>query len=120
MVPSADLASLSHEIVLIGGGVLILLLDAFLPSSRRLSNPLAILTVVVAALMPWSPVPASTSFSSLLIQDGITMFASLAILVATLLCLLASRGYLERERLAPAEYYALLLWCAAGMLLMKR
>ncbi len=34
--------------------------------------------------------------------------------------LLASQGYLRRERILSGEYHALLLWCAAGLLLMLR
>ena len=42
------------------------------------------------------------------------------ILLATVLCLLASHGYLRREGILSGEYHALLLWCAAGLLLMLR
>ena len=46
--------------------------------------------------------------------------ASLVILLATGLCLLASQGYLRREGILSGEYHALLLWCASGLLLMLR
>ena len=42
------------------------------------------------------------------------------ILLSTALCLLASQGYLRRERILSGEYHALLLWCATGLLLMLR
>jgi NADH-quinone oxidoreductase subunit N len=42
------------------------------------------------------------------------------VLVATGLSLLASQGYLRREKILSGEYHALLLWCATGLLLMLR
>ena len=120
LVPSADLATLSRELILIGAGVLILLLDAFIPSSRRVAHLLALAGVVVAALIPTSVVPPSTSFANLLVNDGLTTLLSLVVLLVTFLAILASQAYLRRERLWPAEYYTLLLWCAAGTMLMMR
>jgi len=118
-VPSADLVALSRELVLAGGAVFILLLDAFVPRLRRLSLPLALLVVLTAGLMPWS-VPESSGFGGLLVQNDITMAFGTIVLVTTLLSILASNGFLRRHGLPPGEYAALLLWCAAGMLLMMR
>ena len=54
-------------------------------------------------------------------QDGVTSILGVVILIATFLCLLASNGYpAPRAVSAPAEYTAILLWCAAGTLLMLR
>lgn len=118
-VPSTDLMALSREMVLVGGAVFILLLDAFVPRLRRLSIPLALLVVVVAGMLIWT-VPESTSFGGLLVQNEITQAFGSIVLVAAVLSLLASNGFLRRYGLPPGEYAALLLWCAAGMLLMLR
>ena len=119
-VPSADLLGLSRELLLVAGGVVILLLDAFFPRARTAAVPLALLTVLGAAALPTGGDTPTPSFGALLTQDGVTSLLGVVILIATFLCLLASNGYLRRERLAPAEYTAILLWCAAGTLLMLR
>jgi NADH-quinone oxidoreductase subunit N len=115
-----DLASVWPELALSGAGVLLLLLDAFLPALRRLLTPLALAGCAVSAWAAWTRVPAGSSFGGLLLWDGVTQFAALVALLSTALCVLASDGYLRRERILGGEYHALLLWCAAGVLLMLR
>ncbi len=119
-IPAGDLAGLLPELVLSGAGVLVLLADAFVPALRRLANPLALVGTLVAAWAALAAAPAAASFGGLLESTPITLAASLIVLVATAICLLASSGYIARERLGGAEYHALLLWCATGMLLMIR
>ena len=50
--------------------------------------------------------------------DGFAVFAQTVVLVATLLALLLSVGYLKREHLEGPEYFALMLCSATGMMLM--
>jgi NADH-quinone oxidoreductase subunit N len=115
-----DLASLWPEIVLSGTGVVLLLLDAFLPALRRLLTPLALGGCALAAWAAWARVPAGGSFGGLLAWDGVTQFGTMIALVSTALCILASDGYLRRERILGGEYHALLLWCVSGVILMLR
>jgi NADH-quinone oxidoreductase subunit N len=126
-----DLISLLPELILCGGGVLILLADAVAPGLRRAWTAVAL---VVTALAGWGacsawltlaggPGDANASFKScngMLETSRITFAFSLLVLLATGLCVLASDNYLRRERIQGGEYYALLLWCATGMLLMLR
>jgi len=65
-------------------------------------------------------VPAGESWHGLLVADGFTTAVSLVVLLSTALCVLASDGYLRRERIMAGEYHALLLWCACGLLFMLR
>src|SRR5882724_2416190 len=114
-----DLQSLFPEVVLVLGGILLLLLDAFGPSLRRGFTGIALLVTAVAA---WAvtEIPYGTSCNHLLESTGATRALSLVVLLATFLSLLASQGYLQRERILSGEYHALLLWCATGLLLMLR
>jgi len=120
LTPSADLVAVAHELVLVGGGIVLLLLEAFAPRLRRVTMPLASLTVLATLAIPWNPLARTTSFAGLLESTGVTMTLSVIILIATLISILASGEYLRRYHLASGEYAALLLWCAAGMLLMLR
>lgn len=114
-----ELISLLPEMVLCGGGVLLLLLDAVAPGLRRIFTPLAVLVTVAAGLMVQTvmPYPGPVSgFHGLLETSPVTAGFSLVVLLATLLSLLASDGYLRREGILAGEYHALLLWCACGLL----
>ncbi len=115
-----EIAALAPEIVLTAGGVLLLLLDAFAPGLRRAWTPLALACVAAAGWTAWARLPHGASFDGLLEASPVTLGFSLVVLVATALALLASDGYLRRERILAGEYHALLLWCAVGLLLMLR
>jgi len=122
----ADWMLLLPEIVLCGGGVLVMMLEAISPALRRGFMALSLLTTAVAAWAVYWVTPGHTvtgaeaTFHGLLETSPTTAAFSYVILIATGLCLLASQGYLRRERILAGEYHSLLLWCAAGLLLMLR
>ncbi|HLX08213.1 MAG TPA: NADH-quinone oxidoreductase subunit N [Thermoanaerobaculia bacterium] len=118
-----DLVSLLPELILCGGGVLILLLDAVAPGLRRAWTAAALAVTAAAAWgagSAWTAIGSIRTCNGMLETGPITVAFSLIVLTATALCLLASDSYLRRERILSGEYHALLLWCAAGMLLMLR
>ena len=120
-----DWALLLPEIVLCGGGIVLLLLDAIAPSMRRAYTPIAVLVTLASGwacftAMAGSPADAMSTFHGQLESSPLTLAFSMVVLLATVLCLLASQGYLRREKILSGEYHALLLWCAAGLLLMLR
>ena len=114
-----DLLSIAPELLLAGAGCLILLLEAFAPSIRRAFTALSVLAGLVAGWMAWT-LPHGETFASLIEATDLTAAGSLIVLASMILALLASQGYLRRERILGGEYHALVLWCATGMLLMLR
>ncbi|HEX9944141.1 MAG TPA: NADH-quinone oxidoreductase subunit N, partial [Thermoanaerobaculia bacterium] len=122
----ADWMMLLPEIVLCGGGVLVLMLDALFPKIRRSFTALSLLTTAITAWAVYYVTPsrpaigATATFGGLLETSPLTAAFSYVVLLATALCLLASQGYLRREKILAGEYHALLLWCATGLLLMLR
>lgn len=120
VIPSGDVAAIGPELVLTLTGVLVLLLDAFAPSLKRALAPLAALATLLAGWELLSSGPLGPSFGGLLESSLLTVAIGAVVLLSTLLAILASAGYLRRESLGGGEYYALLLWCATGVLLMGR
>jgi NADH-quinone oxidoreductase subunit N len=118
-IPAADLAALAPEILLAAAGTAILLLEAFAPGLRRTLCGLAVAATVAAAWLVAGLAPA-TAFHGLVEATPLTGAFSQAILAVTGLALLASDGWLRRERLLAGEYPALVLWCACGLLLLVR
>jgi len=114
-----DLAALAPELTLAAAGTLLLLLEAFAPQLRRLFLWLGL---AAAGLAAWqaSALPQGTSFHGLVESTPLTAAFSQAVLLVLALSLLASDGYLRRERILFGEYPALLLWCACGLLLLVR
>lgn len=121
MIPiQADWSALLPELVLTVGGVAILLLDAVAPATRRAHTVLSLLLTAFAAWIAVAWYEPGTAWNGLIESTGTTLAFSLVILLSTALCLLASDGYLRREKILAGEYHALLLWCAVGLLLMVR
>ncbi len=116
---AASWAALRPEITLTAAGSLILLLEAFAPRLRRAFLWISVAAVGLASLQVVSQTPG-LYFGGLIEATPLTGAFSQAILLATVLGLLAAQGYLRREHLLTGEYPALLLWCAAGLLLLVR
>lgn len=114
-----DLASLTPEIILAGGGVLLLLLEALAPKLRWAFTGLSLLAVA-AAVRGFEWVPNDTSWLGALDWNGPVRAFAFAVLLSTGICLLASQSYLRREKILSGEYHALLLWSACGGLLLLR
>ena len=121
-----DWMVLLPEMILCGGGVLVLLLDAIAPKLRRAFTGISLIATLAAAWAVYYGMPGATAtdaartFAGLIETSPLTAAFSFVILLATALCLLASQGYLRREKILSGEYHALLLWCATGLLLMLR
>jgi NADH-quinone oxidoreductase subunit N len=118
-VTRSDLAAIAPEVLLAAAGCLVLLLEAFAPGLRRAFTALSVLAAAGAGWLAWELAPGP-AFGGLLVADRLTAVGSLIVLSSAALALLASQGYLVRERILGGEYHALLLWGACGMLLMLR
>jgi NADH-quinone oxidoreductase subunit N len=131
-----DLALLTPELVLMGGGMLLLLVEMLLPRRTAFKGALAI-AILCAALAtvftgPWNVVapfhgqamafftPTDhpiTAFRGNLVIDGFALTMKAIVLLGSILATLLGLRYAERFR-NPGEFFALLLFAtAAGALL---
>ena len=121
MTPAlADAYSLAPVLTACAFGILIILGDAFLP--RGAKSLLARLGVIgglssLAAVTVASR-HAGDAYSGLIRTDAFSLFFESLIFVITVLVMLGSYDYLEREGLPLGEYHALLLFAASGMAVM--
>src|SRR5262249_13378542 len=118
MPPREDFLRIFPELALCAGGTLLMLAQPFLRSRHALSflAPFASAAATISAIFPLVDRRlAGPSFNGLMRADGSSIFFHLLIGVIVFLVLLASSSYLQREHLAPAEFYALILFAAAGM-----
>jgi NADH-quinone oxidoreductase subunit N len=102
-------------------GIAIMVLDPFLKAGGRTAlGWLALLGTAVAgisvAAMRLEPGP---SYSGLWMVDDYTIFFHVLFLFIAAMTVLISIDYLPRENMNHAEYYALLLFATAGMLIMS-
>src|SRR3990172_1847030 len=112
-----DLLRLAPELVLCLTGILLMLLEPFLSHARRATlvsvagggAGLALAATLFPALLP------GPAFSGLLRLDSFSIFVHVLIGVVAVLVVLGSADYLDRENIQHGEYYALVLFAAAGM-----
>lgn len=118
MPTSTDLLALLPELILILSAGIFLLLEAFVPSSRR---NIPLLTMVSAALACWArvalPLPGS-SFSGMVRIDRVSAFVDVYILAALLLTAWMAGPFLRRAKTEGGEFYSLLLLAASGAMIM--
>jgi NADH-quinone oxidoreductase subunit N len=114
MTPSAaDLIRVLPEIIWCGFGVLLMLLQPFLKNRQGLT----LFAMVGAAAGTLSTYfgQMGSGFFGLIQFDAYSLFFHWLVGLVAFLVILASDSYLERENLAPAEFYALILFATAGM-----
>ncbi|HEX5504629.1 MAG TPA: NADH-quinone oxidoreductase subunit N [Thermomicrobiales bacterium] len=118
--PPLDYAVLVPIFVVLAGAALTLLLDLFLPPSRRaVLGWLALLATILSLIacgFLWGP--SRLAFGDAVALDGFGLVMSGLILIATALTILMSLDFLGGHGLDYGEYYPLLLLTVSGMLLL--
>ena len=115
--PIEDVYRLAPELVLCAFGIVVMLAEPYVSRARRgvlatlalLGAGLALAATRLAAAYP------GTAFSGVMRIDSFSIFLHWVIGAVTVLVILGSTDYLERENLQRGEYYALVLFAAAGM-----
>jgi NADH-quinone oxidoreductase subunit N len=125
--PPVDWFAIMPEVALFATALIIVLARSLIRHDDRV-NDASLLTAVAGVLaagiftgIQWTFVNDDGPYQALaglVAVDGFGVFVKSVILVATLLALLVSYGYLKREELEGPEYYALMLCSATGMMLM--
>ena len=115
--PLQDLYRLAPEIVLCAFGMLIMLIDPFVPAGRRRSMGWLAFAGTLAALasLRWAAMNTGSAYSGLLRMDTFSLFVHGIVISVAALAILGSFDYLDREGIQRGEYYALILFATAGM-----
>jgi len=126
MQPIPTTAQLFYQLpllILVAGGSLLLIVEAFARSTgRRWVMQLSVLTTVVALLATWivwkdlSGTPASL-FDGMLVVDRFSLFFTAVFLITALLTSLLSADFLEEHAVLYGEFYPLILFSTAGMVM---
>jgi NADH-quinone oxidoreductase subunit N len=119
-MPPSDLLAILPVVVLSAWACALLLIEAFLPDRAKAVVPwlagvgmLAVLALVVAV-----PPPVIAAYGGMVEVDGLGRFLEALFLLAGLLAVPLAVGYIRRRGIARGEYYTLLMFSVAGMMLM--
>ena len=115
MIPPGflDLHRVLPEVVWCIFGVLLMLLQPFLKNRQALTF-FAMIGAALGTLSTFFCIPGS-GFSGLVQFDTFSLFFHWLIGLVAFLVILSSDTYLDREKLEPAEFYALILFATVGM-----
>lgn len=120
-VPPVAWGALLPVLTVLGAAALVLILDLLPP--RDTKEPLAVVAlagVVVALLVTvWRWGTGARGFRDMIVLDDYALFLHLVICYATGLVILISMDYLRRRGAESGEYYALVLFATAGMMLLS-
>ncbi len=117
---SHDLLAILPELALVLGGGVLVLAEVFAPSLRRAFGFLAALIALGAMLLRWTVLVDGTAFAEALRLDELGRFVDTYVLVAVVLAALVAVPYLRRTKHEFGEFYGLLLWAAAGAMVMAK
>ncbi len=117
-----DFYTLLPLIVLVVWACVLLLVDLFIPKERKgLTALLAALGLSLTLGLTFSQIGRqSTGFNNMVMLDGFSVFVDALLLVSGLLGIALAYGYVQRMGIARGEYYTLLLFSVAGMMLMAQ
>jgi len=112
-----NLQRLAPEVVLCLFGMIVMVADPFVAAARKrtlgwLALVGAVLALASVHIANHFPGPA---YSDLIHADSFSIFLHVVILSAVVMAIFGSLDYLDQENIQRSEYYALVLFAAAGM-----
>ncbi len=115
-----DLVAILPVVVLVGWSLLLVLVDLWLPAQRKgITALLAALGLVIClGLVVYRSGSSQVALSGMAVVDGFGSFLNVIFLASGLVAIPLAYDYLKRMQIERGEYYALLLFSVAGMMLM--
>ena len=104
-------------------GCVLLLIDLFIPKGRKAITALLSavgMGITLGLTLIQIGTESRTAFSDMVILDGFAIFVNALLLVSGLLGVALAYGYVKRMGIERGEYYTLLLFSVAGMMLMAQ
>jgi NADH-quinone oxidoreductase subunit N len=120
--PPVALMPLLPVLIVLGAGALVLLLDLLPPRESKTHLGAVALIGVIAAMLAtvarWVGGTEERAFRDMILLDRYALFFDLVIGYAVALIIMLSMDYLGRTGGESGEYYGLVLFATAGMMLM--
>ena len=105
-------------IILVGWACVLLLLDLFIEDKKRTASLAALGMGAAISATLFQADTQRTAFGGMIVQDNFAVFLTLLVLASGLVAILISYDYLKRMVIERGEYYTLLLFAIAGVVLM--
>ena len=119
-IPPVNIAAILPAVVLSIAGITIMVAEPFVGRERKSSLGWLGLSGVTVAVLALFPMAGNRGqwYSNLWVVDDYSIFFHVVFLLIAGVTILTSIDFLERESMNHPEYYALLLFATAGMMMM--
>jgi NADH-quinone oxidoreductase subunit N len=120
MMALTDVVTILPLIVLVAWGMLLLLVDLWIPAERKgITALLAAIGLLAAMAVTIAQAGVSaTVFSGMVTVDGFAQFLDVLFLLSGVIGIALANDYIKRTHIERGEYYSLLMFAIAGMILM--
>src|SRR5499426_3553158 len=116
---NANYWAIAPEIITSVTGVLLMLVDALQKKGeRKLNAAVALIGLVLALFAVLSLSGGGSYFGGMIVTDSIRTFFSVTILIVAIIATLLASQFVRDEGLPPGEFFTLILFGTAGMLLL--
>lgn len=108
------------EIIIVSSACLLLIVDLFLRKGQKyVIAYLSLIAIIIAAAVTWYPEENTIyAFSRMFAVDSFSAFFKTLFYLSTALTIFLSINYIEIENIEHGEYYILILFALAGMMIM--
>jgi NADH-quinone oxidoreductase subunit N len=111
--------AIAPEIITSVTGVLLMLVDALQKKGeRKLNATVALIGLVLALLAVFGLGKGGSYFGGMVVNDPIRLFFSVIILIVAIIAVLLASQFVRDEGLPPGEFFTLILFGTAGMLML--
>ena len=111
--------AIAPEIIVSLAAVLIMLVDALSKrGARNINAGISLAALALALFAVVSQDGRGSYFNGMVVNDPIRTFFSVTILIVAILASLLSSQFLRDEGLAPGEFFNLIMFATAGMLML--
>src|SRR5688572_3444429 len=119
-LPVINIYSILPIVILSIAGILIMVAEPFVSDARKHTLGWFAFAGTLAAMVGIFPMSDNRGqwYSSLWIVDDYSIFFHFVFLLIAAITILTSMDFLSRNRLTHGEFYSLLLFATAGMLMM--
>lgn len=121
--PGVDIPIILPELIVAFAGVVVMLYDSIFPKQKTVTAGLSLLGLIVSGVVlasMWGNASGpETAWGGMIAHDNLRVGFSFVFLLVSLVTILVSSIWIDREDVPAGEYHALLLFATFGMMLMS-
>jgi NADH-quinone oxidoreductase subunit N len=120
--PNVNVTSVLPEIIVAVAGIIVMLYDCFAPKQRKVTGVISLIGLILATVvlfMLWSGnYDFSNAWNGMIVFDNLRLSFTFVMLFTSMMTILISTVWTEREDVPVGEYHSLLLFATMGMMFM--